>query len=231
MPEINDPRRPDHIAFLRHRVKMTRMKTNIIEKSLFKYINETTNSNGMMDKFIEVISCYGTEESGETGALLRAFARILQQASSHQKVRAQMMAEVGTNLHYLRQVYRKAKETMEDYRQITRRYALDKKRYAAMIRIFSSGRSVRMAKDTVTKTESELFVKKGILKKELDEFDSELRKALLNFFLKFIKCEMYLAARILETYSESHSKLDRWNEDAKNIKEWVVKHQKCFEDK
>lgn len=210
---------------------MTRMKTNKIEKSLFKYINETANCNATMDKFIDVISCYGTEESGETGALLRAFARILRQASSHQKVRAQMMAEVGTNLHYLRLVYRKAKETMEDYRQITRRYALDKKRHAAMIRIFSSGRSVRMAKDIVTKTESELFVKKGILKKELDEFDSELRKALINFFLQFIKCEMYLAARLLETYTESHSKLDRWNGDAKNIKEWVVKHQKCFEEK
>lgn len=222
MPEAEDPRRPSHTAYLNHRIKMTKKKAQKIETGFYKYIYETGKLSGVMNKLVNVFSIYGTEESGETGAMLRVFARILRQTNDHRIKRQKMLSDVGTNLRHLKGVYREAEEMLKEYKESYGRFKSARKKYAATRSLMKTGKSVRLAQCMVARRESEFFVKKRILKKTLDEFDMKLRKALMNFFFQFVKCEMYMAARMLETFSTSNSQLQRWNREMKEMKEWVV---------
>ena len=225
MLDFEDPRRQDHIPYLKHRIKMTKKKTRSIEARLFSYINETSKLSIVMDNFVDFFANYGTEETGETGMMLRIFARIFKQANGHRKMRQKMLTIVGANLRHVTRVYRSARDALTEYKDSCRKMKSARKRYVTTKSLLKKGRTVRKAKDLAARTESELFEKKGQLKKQIDEFDKELRKALMNFFFQFVKCEMFMAARVLETYSECYSKLDRWSKEIKEMKEWVVNHK------
>ena len=222
MPETDDPRRPSYTTYMNHRIGMTKKKSREIELGIHRYIYETSKVSSAMDKFANVFSVYGTEESGETGAMLRAFGMILNTANAHRTVQLKMLSDVGANLRHLKGVYRDAREALKDYKETCNSYEAARKKYVAARRLMRTGKSVRKAKCVVERRESELFLKRRELKKALDEFEKMLRKALLGFFFQFVKCEMYMAARMLETFSESNSKLERWRLDIKEMKEWVA---------
>lgn len=222
MPEVDDPRRPSTTKFLSHRVSMTKRKSRKIEIGLQKYIYETSKLYSVMDNLIQVFLLYGIDESGETGAMLRVFAKILQEGNNHRIKRQQMLSDVGANLADLKYVYREARETNNEYKSLHFRYKTAKKKHAAIKKLMRWGKSVRKAKCKANQRESELLAKRRALKKVLDEFDKKLRAALLGFFFQFIKCEMFMAARVLETFSDTNSHLKRWTSETKEIKEWIL---------
>ena len=230
MPENDDPRRPSYTAFMKHRIGMTKRKSKKIEKGLHKYIYDTTKVSKAMEDLVKFFSIYGTEESGETGAMLRVFAKVLSQANSHREVRRTMLSNVGTNLSHLKNVYREAKETMKEYKAAQARLKAAKKKYVTRRRLIGAGKMLRKAKCAVERRESEFFAKKREIKKVLDGFDKKLRKALLRTFFQFIRCEMFMAARMLETFSESYSKLERWNAEIKELRSRLLEQSAAAQD-
>lgn len=152
---------------------MTKIKSNKIEKGLHRYIYDTTKVSTAMEGLAKLFSIYGTEESGETGAMLRVFAKILRQANSHREVRRTMLSNVGANLSHLKDVYREAKEAMKEYKATQDRLKAAKKKYVTRRRLIGAGKLVRKAKCTVVRWESELLTKRREVKKVLDAFDKK----------------------------------------------------------
>ncbi len=226
MSDLYDPRRPDHTAYLKQRIKITKTKLESLELRLFHYAEEADKITDVMDNFIQGFVIYGTEEAGETGSLLRAMARILKKANSYQKQRVDMLVQVGENLRHVKSIYRNARDTLADYHDTTDRLKSAQRRFQASSTICSRTKTARKAKETLVRVKSELFHRKTALNKELDDFDKELRAKLMKFFFQFVKCEMITAARLLESYSESHKKLERWtssNFERSAECEWVTK--------
>ena len=200
---------------------MTKKKTRKIETGLHSYIYETAKVSNIMESIVKFFSVYGTEESGETGAMLRVFSKILGQANSHREVRRRMLSDVGANLSHLKEVYLDAKQALIEYKAAYTKLKAAKRSYCTRKGLMSTGKRVRKAKCIVARRESELYAKKRELKKVLDGFDRRLRKALLRTFFQFVKCEMFMAARMLETFSDSNSKLERWNTEIKELSTMV----------
>ena len=212
----DDPQRPDHTAFLGHRIKITKTKISQLEAKLYRYTDEAGTIGNVMDKFIRSLVVYSVDEAGETGSLLRTFARLLRKANSCRRDRVEMLRQTGENMRYLKQVYRKARQTLQEYNDTKKRLNTARQRFDASSFICLGRKVPRAARESLVRTESDLLAKKEALKKQIDEFDMELRAALKRFFFEFVKCEMIMAARVLETYSECNKRLERLSKDFDN---------------
>ncbi len=222
MTDFDDPRRPDHTAYLKQRIRITKAKLQSLDRRLYQHIGESARFKDSMDDFIQGFIIYGTEEAGETGALLRAFARILKKANSYQKQRTERMVKVGENLRHVKSVYRNARQVLEDYHASAEKLTRARRRLKASNNICTRQKTARKAKETLVRVESELFRRKTALSNELEDFDAALRKALMQFFLQLVKNEMITAARLLETYSETSVKLERWVTGDKPMCDWIT---------
>eukprot|EP00794_Sanderia_malayensis_P012028 gene12028-13270_t len=211
MSDMNDPRRPIRTRYLKQRIKGTKVQLKELEVQLFRHIEETNRASYTMSDFIKHFIAYGTDEDNETGSLLRAMARILKTANSHENHRIAMLVRVGENLRHVKSIYREARATLAEYYN-TRDKLTWAKRKSKTIESSCIVRSkaARKARESFARVESELLRRKTILDIEIENFDGNLRAALTKFFLQFAKCEMITAARLLETYSESTKKLEKW---------------------
>ena len=197
---------------------MTKTKSKKFETGLHKYIYETAKVSNAMGSIAKFFSMYGSEESGETGAMLSVIGSILDQANGFREVRRRMLSNVGANLSHLKEVYRDARETLIAYKEAQRRLKAARTRYVTRKKLITTRKLVRSAKYKVDRREAEFLAMKRELKKVLHAFDKKLRKALLYTFFQLVRCEMFMAARVLEIFSESYSKLEKWNTEKKELK-------------
>ena len=110
-----DPRRIDHNIFIKHRINFTKRRAKEIENNLSEYVYKKEKVRKSMDKFIKTLSVYGTDESGNTGVLLREFTGNLRMLNSYRNDEIKMLLKLVDDLRHLKQVYRKGRKNLKNY--------------------------------------------------------------------------------------------------------------------